>query len=97
MALTPEGRIYLEANPNIYGKELHALKYVQELAQCYKLTDRIDWDKVRPILKVREGIARDITKDPAPPDSAPAPAPKESASPREVRLSPLHEKEAKLE
>ena len=97
MALTPEGRIYLEANPNIYVKELHALKYVQDLAGHYELTDRIDWGKVPPILKAREGIAQDITKEAAPPGSAPAPASKDSVSPREVRLSPLHGKEAKVE
>jgi L,D-transpeptidase ErfK/SrfK len=88
LALTPRGRIYLEANPNIYGKELHSLEYLEELAQYYRLTDRIDWDKVPPILKAREGIARDVTREPATPNSP---------SPREVKLPPLHGKEAKLE
>jgi L,D-transpeptidase ErfK/SrfK len=97
VALTPEGRIYLEANPNIYSKELNALEYVKELAQYYRLTDRIDWDKVPPILKAGEGIAQDITRDPRGPEAPPAPAPRGASSPREVRLSPLHGKEAKVE
>jgi len=97
LALTAEGRIYLEANHNIYGRELHALEYVQELAQHYQLTDRIDWDRVPPILKAREGIAQDVTKERPVPNSPKAPVPKDSSSPREVRLSPLHGKEAKLE
>lgn len=97
MALTPQGRIYLEANPNIYLKKLHALEYVQELAQHYRLTDRIDWDKVRPILKAREGIAQDITREPLSPPPVPKVTPGEPSAPREVRLSPLQGKEAKLE
>jgi len=97
LALTPQGRVFLEANPNIYGKKLNDLEYVKELAQHYRLTDRIDWDKVRPILKAREGIAQDVTQEPPRPDSSPPPAPRDSATPREVRLSPLHGEEPKLE
>jgi len=97
MALTPEGRIYLEAHPNIYSRKLDSLEYVREMAQNYQLTDLIDWDKVPPILKAREGIAQDITKGPVHPELLPTPASKDPAAPREVRLSPLHGKEAKLE
>jgi L,D-transpeptidase ErfK/SrfK len=96
LALTPEGRIYLEAHPDIYQTKFKPLEYLQELARQHQLTDRIDWDKAGPILKAREGIARDVTKAGAPPDLKPAPASQGSA-PREVRLSPLHRKEAKLE
>jgi L,D-transpeptidase ErfK/SrfK len=96
VALTPEGRIYLEAHPDIYHTQFKSLEYLQELAQRYQLTDRIDWDKVGPILKAREGIARDVTKEGASADVKPAPT-SQGSSPREVRLSPLHRKEAKLE
>jgi len=88
LALTPQGRVYLEANPNIYQWELDALEWVDDMAEYYQIKDRLDWDKVRPILKAREGIAQDVTKDSGGP---PAPAPKEA------RLSPLQGKEAKLE
>jgi L,D-transpeptidase ErfK/SrfK len=88
LALTSNGRIYLEANPNIYHWELHSLKWVKAMADYYNLTDRIDWKKVPTILKIREGVARDITKE------APAPAPE---TPKQVRLSPLHDKKTKLE
>jgi len=94
LALTPQGRVYLEANPNIYEWELHSLEWVQDMAAYYQITDRIDWDKVRPILKARTGIAQDITKEPAVPLPA---APAGATASKEVRLSPLHGKEAKLE
>jgi L,D-transpeptidase ErfK/SrfK len=88
LALTPTGRVYLEAHPNIYQWELHAIEWVKAMAEYYQIQDRIDWQKVPAILKIREGVAQDITKDLA----APPPA-----APKEVRLSPLHGKETKLE
>jgi len=94
LALTPQGRVYLEAIPNIYGWELHPLEWVTDMAEYYQIADRIDWDKVPPILKARSGLAQDITKtaaDPIPAAASPANAP------REVRLSPLQGKETKLE
>jgi hypothetical protein len=94
LALTPQGRVYLEAIPNIYGWELHPLEWVTDMAEYYQIADRIDWDKVPAILKARSGLAQDITKtaaDPIPAAASPANAP------REVRLSPLQGKETKLE
>jgi L,D-transpeptidase ErfK/SrfK len=88
LALTPQGRVYLEADRNIYQWELHAMEWVKAMAEYYKIEDRIDWQKVRPILKIRDGVARDISKEPV----APPPV-----TPKEVRLSPLQGKEVKLE
>jgi L,D-transpeptidase ErfK/SrfK len=97
LALTPEGRIYLEAHPDIYQKKIKAMEYLKDLAEIYRLTDRIDWDKVPPILKAREGIAQEITKGPPEPGPPPAPAPGDPSSCREVRLSPLQDKKAAVE
>jgi L,D-transpeptidase ErfK/SrfK len=94
LALTPEGRVYLEANPNIYHWELNSLEWVQDMAAFYNITDRIDWDKVRPILKTRSGLAQDITKAGAGPLPA---APITSNGPKEVRLSPLQGQAVKVE
>ena len=93
LALTPQGRVYLEAIPNIYGWELHSLEWVKDMAEYYNLTDRIDWDKVPPILKTRSGLAQDITKAGAAPTPA---APVPSNAPKEVRLSPLQDQAAKV-
>ena len=98
LAVTPEGRVYLEAIPNIYEWELHSMEWVKGMAEYYQITDRIDWDKVPPILKVRSGLAQDITKGeatPAPAPPAPA-APPASNAPKEVKVTPLQGKEAKL-
>jgi len=94
LALTPQGRVYLEAIPNIYGWELNSLEWVKDMADYYQIADRIDWDKVPPILKTRSGLAQDITKAAAAPIPAAA-AP--SNAPKEVRLSPLQGQAAKVE
>jgi L,D-transpeptidase ErfK/SrfK len=95
LAVTPEGRIYLEAHPDIYQKKVPAMDYLKDLAQHYQLSDRIAWDKVPAILKAREGIAQEVTK--GPPVPVPSAPPGETASPREVRLSPLQVPNGKVE
>ena len=94
LALTPQGRVYLEAVPNIYGWELNSMEWVKDMAEYYNITDRIDWDKVKPILKAKSGLAQDITKAGAPPLPA---VPVTSNAPKEVRLSPLQGQDTKLE
>jgi L,D-transpeptidase ErfK/SrfK len=95
MAITPQGRIYLETHPDIYQKKLDYMALVQEVAQKNQLVERIDWNRVPKILKAKEGIAQDITRDlPADkPTTAAAPAP----PPHQTTLFPLQRKEAKLE
>jgi L,D-transpeptidase ErfK/SrfK len=94
IAVTPQGKVYLEANLNIYQWELNALDYVKSMAEYYQITDRIDWSKVPSLLRRRDGIAHDITKAPEAPTSVGT-----SASPTstQVGLSPLHGESAKLE
>jgi L,D-transpeptidase ErfK/SrfK len=96
IAVTPQGRVFLEANLNIYQWELKAQEYVKDMASYYEISDRIDWSKVPAILRKRDGVAQDITKAPDPPTSATATSSVSPAS-AEVRLSPLHGKESKLE
>jgi L,D-transpeptidase ErfK/SrfK len=87
LAVTNEGRVYLEVHPNIYQWEFNPKEYVQDMAEYYKISDRIDWDKVPAILKAKEGIAQEVTK--GQPMPLPAAPPAAAGSPKEVRLSPL--------
>ncbi len=95
VAVTPQGRIFLEAHPNIYRKKLNYLELVKELAQQHQIVSRLDWDKVAAVLKAREGIARDVTKVQLPPD--PATKEVEFQKPREMGLFPLQGQGVKLE
>lgn len=95
LALTPEGRIYLEAHPNIYRAKLNYLELVQEAARRHQLQDRIDWELVGEIVQDREGVAYDITKGPGDPRATATAA--EAPVPTAGGLNPLQGKETKLE
>jgi L,D-transpeptidase ErfK/SrfK len=95
LAVTNEGRVYLEVHPNIYQWEFNPTEYVQDMAEYYQICDRIDWDKVPAILKAKEGIAQEVTKGrPAPLPAAP---PAAAGAHSEVRLSPLQVPKAAVE
>jgi len=96
IAVTPEGRVYLEVHPNIYHWEFNPKEYVQDMADFYQITDRIDWNKVPPVLKAKEGIARDVTQG-TPIPLPPAPPTEDANAPKEVRLSPLQTPQATVE
>lgn len=95
LAVSPEGRIYLEVHPDIYATDFKPMEYLKNLVEQHQLSERIDWPKVSPLLKAKEGIAQEVTKGPPVPwPSAPA---GEAASPREVRLSPLQDPKPTVE
>jgi L,D-transpeptidase ErfK/SrfK len=97
LAVTPEGRVFLEAHPDVYHlMQEPALDYLRDLAEHYQLGDRLDWDKVPAILKAREGIAWEITKGPPRPLPLQCP-PAKLGSPQEVRLSPLQPPNPRVE
>jgi L,D-transpeptidase ErfK/SrfK len=95
MALTAQGRIFLEAHPNIYQQKMDSMALVKDLARKNQLEERIDWDRVPKILKAREGVARDITREP--PDTKATTSATLAPPPRVIPLFPLQGKEAKLE
>ena len=86
LALTPQGRVYLEANPNIYEWELHPLEWVKDMAEYYNIADRIDWDKVRPSSRPGRASPRTSPRpglhpSPPPPATSNAPNPGGQAFP----------------
>ncbi len=95
MALTRNGQIFLEAHPDIYRQNIDYLGYVKKVAQSHQLEDRIDWQKVKTILKIKEGIAKEINKEPKPTRSAAVTY--GARRPRELGLSPLQVPDTRIE
>ncbi len=91
MALTPEGRVYLEAHPNIYDGSCTPWNRSRTWRSITISADRIDWDKVTAILKTKEGLAQDITK--AGGCTQPLPPPDACNAPKEVGF-PLYRAKA---
>ena len=94
MALTTQGRIYLEVHPDVYRKKIDAMVWVQSLVKSHRLEDRIDWPKVTEVIKAKEGVARDVAKGAEKPRGLTI---SESRKPRQLGLFPLQSKEARLE
>lgn len=94
MALTTQGKIYLEAHPDIYRKKFDAMAWVQALVKSHNLYDRIDWHKVVLVLKGKTGIAQDVTKVDAKPKQLTI---SESQKPRQLGLFPLQPQGSRLE
>ncbi len=95
MALTRQGHIYLEAHPNVYDQRINYMEYVKKVAKSYQLESRIDWQRVDTILKIKEGLARDVTKEPAPVKSVAEPP--DYRKPRKLGLFPLHHQGTRIE
>jgi L,D-transpeptidase ErfK/SrfK len=95
MALTPQKRLFLEAHPNIYGKKIDYLAVVETLVKTHNLETRINWPKVIQTLKIKSGVAQDVTRDPEPTKAAATPA--NLAPPRELGLFPLQVQDTKIE
>ena len=95
LAVTPGGRIYLEAHPNIYSKKLDPQGWLDNMVKSHQLQERIDWEKAAQVLKAKEGIARDITREPRKMEllTTTSGSLRTSTQP----LSPLQGKEVKLE
>lgn len=57
LAALPDGRIYLEAHPDVYHKDGDALAEVKAQAAQANISDFIDWDKASQVLAKRQGFA----------------------------------------
>lgn len=61
LARLADGRIFLEVNRDIYKKGIVPIKIVENIARTQGLTDMIDWKKVQDIIKLKDGLAREVS------------------------------------
>jgi len=60
LARINDGRIFLEVNRDVYRKNNDPLSVVEHLARTQVLTAMIDWEKVRKIIQLKDGVAREV-------------------------------------
>jgi L,D-transpeptidase ErfK/SrfK len=65
LARTAGGRIFLEVNRDAYKQGIAGIGYVHKLADADHLSDLIDWSRAGEVAGRDDGIARDVTADPA--------------------------------
>lgn len=58
---TETGRIFLEVHHDVYGKSSELTQVAKQLIEKQKLSNRVNWQKVRSVIKQKAGIAEDIT------------------------------------
>lgn len=58
---TETGRIFLEVHHDVYGKSAELTQVAKQLIEKQKLSDRVNWQKVRSVIRQKAGIAEDIT------------------------------------
>jgi L,D-transpeptidase ErfK/SrfK len=61
IAVSDEGRVFLEVHKDIYGKVKDLNVEARGLIEKAGIADKVNWHKVDIILKERSGIAEDIT------------------------------------
>lgn len=60
LARISDGRIFLEVNRDVYRKNSDPLSVVEHLARTQGLTAMIDWERVREVIQLKDGVAREV-------------------------------------
>ncbi|HYS43905.1 MAG TPA: L,D-transpeptidase family protein, partial [Geobacteraceae bacterium] len=60
VAVTDDSRVFLEVHRDVYKKARDLEQDTRQLLTEKGVADRVDWDKVREILKKRSGLPEDI-------------------------------------
>jgi L,D-transpeptidase ErfK/SrfK len=62
LAVTEEGRVFLEVHRDVYGKSRNGLaSEARRLIEKQNLTEQVNWQKVESIVRHTSGIAEDIS------------------------------------
>ena len=55
-----DGRIFLEVNRDVYKKGIDPIIIVENSARIQGLGGMVDWDKVKEVIQLKEGLAREV-------------------------------------
>lgn len=61
LAVTEDGRIFLEVHRDAYNKRTNLVMEARQMVEKLKLTELVDWDKFKTVVKQKSGVAEDIT------------------------------------
>jgi lipoprotein-anchoring transpeptidase ErfK/SrfK len=61
LAVTEEGRVFLEVHRDVYGKSSGLALEARRLIEKQNLSGQVDWKKVETIVRLKSGIAVDIS------------------------------------
>lgn len=61
LAVTDDGRVYLEVHHDVYNKNTDLIAEARQLVEKQKLSEFVDWDKFKSVVKQKRGVAEDIS------------------------------------
>lgn len=61
LAVTEQGRIFLEVHQDAYGKSIGLDSEAKRLIERDNLGDRVDWKKVETVIRHKAGVAEDVS------------------------------------
>lgn len=65
-AITGEGKVFLQVDPDVYGKSGKLLDVAIDRMNDLQVSARVDWARIRRIAQEQSGIAEEVTLFPAP-------------------------------
>jgi len=60
LAVAGNGRIFLEVHRDIYNKGASLGAEAMQMVEKQKLSDQVDWEKFKSVVKQRNRVAEDI-------------------------------------
>lgn len=61
LAVSDEGRIYLEVRTDVYKKHKSIKEYVSKTIETRGISDKVDWQKIDKLIQDETGVAEDVT------------------------------------
>jgi lipoprotein-anchoring transpeptidase ErfK/SrfK len=61
LAVTEQGRVFMEVHRDVYGKSSGLALEARRLIEKQNLSEQVDWKKVESIVRLKSGVAEDIT------------------------------------
>ena len=61
LAITENGRVFLEVHRDVYNKSTSLMSETRRMVEKNKLSEMVDWEKIKSVVKQKSGIAEDIS------------------------------------
>jgi L,D-transpeptidase ErfK/SrfK len=61
LAVTEDGRIFLEVHHDVYNMSTSLVAEARQMVEKQKLSELVDWEKLKSVVKQKSGVAVDIS------------------------------------
>ena len=61
LAVTENGRVFLEVHRDVYNKSANLVSEARQMVEKQRLSEFVDWEKFKSVVKKKSGIAEDIS------------------------------------